>query len=424
MDGPSSPIPPELKKVMKTATNGSGAAQDVRRSARTRKVPGQKEVHVTVSSSLTLRELKQMQLQCDEVYKCNIIGPSVEPWNTLVTEPSHLQTLFVTFPKPQVTAAQGKRRESGHGTPVIVLNETRSSSGHTLTANYARSIVNRERATLAGTVSAAGYKLPGLGVRVGQSCLHCLLLDCQRYFSAAGYKLPGLGTVNVTLAPRVTNCLPGLVVRVGQSCLHCLLLDCQRYFSAAGYKLPGLGLRVGQSCQHCLLLDCQRYFSAAGYKLPGLGVRVGQSCLHCLLLECQQYCSTKGYKLPGLGVRVGQSCLHCLLLDCQRHFSAAGYKLPAWTCAPRVTNCLPGLVVRVGQSCQHCLLLDCQQYCSTKGYKLPGLGVRVGQSCLHCLLLDCQRHFSAAGYKLPAWTCGESRTVLPALSPARLSTVL
>ncbi|XP_046671625.1 ubiquitin carboxyl-terminal hydrolase 48-like isoform X2 [Homalodisca vitripennis] len=47
-------------KVMKTATNGSGAAQDVRRSARTRKVPGQKEVHVTVSSSLTLRELKQM----------------------------------------------------------------------------------------------------------------------------------------------------------------------------------------------------------------------------------------------------------------------------------------------------------------------------------------------------------------------------
>lgn len=48
-----------LQKVMKSMANGS-AFGDVRRSARTRKVPGQKDVHLTVSSSLTLRELKQM----------------------------------------------------------------------------------------------------------------------------------------------------------------------------------------------------------------------------------------------------------------------------------------------------------------------------------------------------------------------------
>uniref|UniRef100_A0A1B6KRW5 ubiquitinyl hydrolase 1 n=3 Tax=Graphocephala atropunctata TaxID=36148 RepID=A0A1B6KRW5_9HEMI len=60
LDGPSSPIPPELKKVMKAVTSDQGPPPDVRRSARTRKVPGQKEVHFNVSSSLTLRELKQM----------------------------------------------------------------------------------------------------------------------------------------------------------------------------------------------------------------------------------------------------------------------------------------------------------------------------------------------------------------------------
>lgn len=48
-----------LQKVMKSMANGS-AFGDVRRSARTRKVPGQKDVHLTVSSSLTLRELKLM----------------------------------------------------------------------------------------------------------------------------------------------------------------------------------------------------------------------------------------------------------------------------------------------------------------------------------------------------------------------------
>lgn len=48
-----------LQKVMKSMANGS-AFGDVRRSARTKKVPGQKDVHLTVSSSLTLRELKQM----------------------------------------------------------------------------------------------------------------------------------------------------------------------------------------------------------------------------------------------------------------------------------------------------------------------------------------------------------------------------
>ncbi|XP_054269623.1 ubiquitin carboxyl-terminal hydrolase 48-like isoform X2 [Macrosteles quadrilineatus] len=55
VEGSTSPIPPELKKAMKTAMPPG----DVRRSSRNRKIPGQKNVQFTVSSSLTLRELKQ-----------------------------------------------------------------------------------------------------------------------------------------------------------------------------------------------------------------------------------------------------------------------------------------------------------------------------------------------------------------------------